>query len=154
MDDQAVWRTQPPAAGWPPPPAAGWPPPPAGVRRGTPWGLVVAGLVVSVCALVAVLALAGWLAITGVLFPVGGESLTGRLPEAPAEGALPGPVLASAVGSRITEDGGDVSTMTCPSTPSVAQGVVTVCHGSISGAAWSVVVIFEDAAGTFTLDPV
>jgi hypothetical protein len=30
---------------------------------------------------------------------------------------------------------------------------VTVCHGTISGATWAVVVYFEDAQGRFTLNP-
>jgi hypothetical protein len=42
--------------------------------------------------------------------------------------------------------------LSCPATPSVAQGVVSVCHATIDGDPRAVVVLFEDNAGSFTLD--
>ncbi|WP_375423962.1 DUF4333 domain-containing protein [uncultured Friedmanniella sp.] len=77
--------------------------------------------------------------------------LTGRLDAAP-KGALGGGTLQSAVSKVIIEDGGGVTQLTCPATPSVAQGVVTVCHATIDGDPWAVVVLFEDTDGSFTLD--
>lgn len=77
--------------------------------------------------------------------------LTGRLESAP-RAALSGPTLQSAVSKVIIEDGGDVTQLTCPATASVAQGVVTVCHATITGDSWAVVVLFEDSDGSFTLD--
>ncbi|MET9023468.1 hypothetical protein ABZV93_26195 [Actinopolymorpha sp. NPDC004070] len=42
----------------------------------------------------------------------------------------------------------------CPDVASVVQGVVAVCHGTISGDQWAVIVYFEDAQGHYTLVPV
>jgi Domain of unknown function (DUF4333) len=147
MYENAAGPAQYPPGGWAPQP---WtPPPPAPPRT----GLVVAALVTSIVALGAVILLAGWLAVTGTLFPTGGSTLTGTLPRDPAGAELAGTDLAAAVTDRITEDGGDVSGMKCPDTPTVDQGIVSVCHGSISGDPWAVVVFFEDARGRFLLDP-
>ena len=55
---------------------------------------------------------------------------------------------------RITKDDGDVSNMKCPDTPKVDAGIVAVCHGSIDGGRWAVVVFFENSRGRFTLDPI
>jgi hypothetical protein len=41
--------------------------------------------------------------------------------------------------------------MRCPDTPAVNQGVVTVCHGSVSGAPYAIAVFFEDNAGAYPL---
>jgi hypothetical protein len=84
----------------------------------------------------------------------GGGPLTGGVPNLAAGAALRGSVLSAAVTDRIHIDGGDVSDMACPDTPSVDQGVVTVCHGWIDDEKWAVVVYFEDADGTFTLEPI
>jgi hypothetical protein len=91
---------------------------------------------------------------SGVLDHSGSSGpLTGQLSQAPAGAALSGADLAAAVSGRIQQDGGDVSRMSCPDTAGVAQGVVTVCHGVISGSDYAIVVYFEDKQGRFTLEP-
>jgi uncharacterized protein DUF4333 len=136
------------ASPWAVPPAA-WaasPPRPA-PRSRLALGLAVTSLLLSLLALVAVVAIGALLFLGG-----GDEPLTGQIPGVQGQ-SLPGPGLAAAVRGRIQADGGDVTAMTCPATPRVAQGVVTVCHGQIDGGAWAVVVYFEDASGTYTLAP-
>jgi hypothetical protein len=81
-----------------------------------------------------------------------GGPLTGQLSRAPSGDALPGATLATDVSHRIISDGGDVTRMDCPDTARVAQGIVTVCHGAISGSDYAVVVYLEDRDGRFTLN--
>jgi hypothetical protein len=118
--------------------------------------MAVASLVMSAAALVGVLLIGAWLLFSGAPLPGDDATpLTGQIASARPGSALPGAELSDAVRQRVEEDGGggDVSGMACPQTPSVDQGIVTVCHGTISGAAWAVVVYFEDAQGRFTLNP-
>jgi hypothetical protein len=123
-------------------------------------GWAIASLIVSSLALVGVIILGVVIAATAATFDLGDTGgtggmvpLTGQLASAPA-GALAGADLADTVQRRITQDGGDVSRMDCPETSHVVQGVVTVCHGSVSGSDYAVIVFFEDAQGRFTLEPV
>lgn len=117
-------------------------------------GTAVASLVMSAAALLGVLLIGAWLLFSGAPLPGDDATpLTGQIASARPGSALPGAELSDAVRQRIEEDGGDVSGMACPQTPSVDQGVVTLCHGTISGASWAVVVYFEDAQGRFTLNP-
>jgi hypothetical protein len=120
-------------------------------------GLSIASLIVSCLALVGVIILGIVMAVTAGTSDPGGTGgtvpLTGQLAARPA-GALAGADLADTVQRRITQDGGDVSRMDCPETSHVVQGVVTVCHGSVSGSDYAVIVYFEDAQGRFTLEPV
>lgn len=118
-------------------------------------GPAILSLILALLALLGVLALAGWMFLSGI--PLLGETkspLTGKLPAVPTYGALAGARLAPAVSATVEQDVGVVSNLKCPETPRVAQGVVTVCHGSISGNAWSVVVFFENRDGQFTVLPV
>ena len=115
-------------------------------------GLAIASLVFSLLALLAVLAVGAWLFVSGA--PIPGETkspLTGRLPAVLTNGTLPGASLATAVSATLQRNGEEVSNVTCADTPRVAQGVVTVCHGSSSGDPWGGVVVFENRDGQFTL---
>ncbi|WP_375431526.1 DUF4333 domain-containing protein [uncultured Friedmanniella sp.] len=140
--------------GWSPgPPTPPMPAPTPRPSHASLAALILAGtaLLVAVVALVVVL-----VGGAGLGPGEGGGSgwnapLTGRLDSAPTND-LAGGTLQSAVSQVILEDGGNVTQLTCPATPSVAQGVVTVCHATIDGDPWAVVVLFEDADGTFTLD--
>ncbi|HSR25423.1 MAG TPA: DUF4333 domain-containing protein, partial [Candidatus Eisenbacteria bacterium] len=139
-----------PTQGWPAPPFAYAPTP----YRRPGSALAIASLVVSLVALVGVVLIGAWLFLSGAPLPGDSRStLTGKLPAMTAGAALAGKDLSAAVSARIQDDGGDVARMDCPDTPKVDQGVVTVCHGSISGETWAVVVYFEDTRGHFTLDP-
>jgi hypothetical protein len=62
--------------------------------------------------------------------------------------------LAEQVSSVVEDDDWSVDDMSCPMTPRVRQGAVTVCHAQIEGDAWAVLVVFEDAQGRFVLDVV
>ncbi|NYH88710.1 DUF4333 domain-containing protein [Actinopolymorpha rutila] len=84
--------------------------------------------------------------------PADGGPLTGKLTTTTA--GVRGADLEDVVTNRITDDGGDVEAMRCPDVASVNQGVVAVCHGTISGDQWAVIVYFEDAQGHYTLVPV
>jgi hypothetical protein len=119
-------------------------------RRGL--GLAVSSLVLSLLAMLGVLGVAAWMFFAGI--PLPGETaslLTGRLPAVPTNGTLPGARLAAAVSATVQHGGEEVSDLRCPDTPRVAGGVITVCHGSSSGAPWSVAVVFENRDGQFTL---
>lgn len=114
--------------------------------------LPVISLVVSACAPIGVIGLAVAFGASGA-FGAGGQApLTGQLSSAPV-GALRGDALVRNLTSVINDDGGDVSDLRCPDTPTVQQGVVTVCHGTISGGAWAVAVFFDDSQGRFTALP-
>lgn len=115
--------------------------------------LALIGLIISLVALAGVLGLAAWLAVSGVLSDPGQAPLTGQL-QGSSGSTVRGADLEAEITSVIRADGGEVTEMRCPDTPSIAQGVVTVCHGSISGDPWAIVVFFEDSEGRFTLAPV
>jgi uncharacterized protein DUF4333 len=145
------------------PPSYVWPAslmhPPTPQRNSTS-AMAVASLVLSLVALLGVVVIALLLMADGASVPDEGEGvrsggpLTGRVPNLSAGAALRGTVLAASVTDRIHIDGGDVSDMTCPDTPRVDQGVVSVCHGWIDDEQWAVVVYFEDDGGKFTLEPI
>lgn len=121
----------------------------------TSLGPAIVSMVFSLLALLGVLALAGWMVVSGTHLPGETKSpLTGKLPAVPTNGMLQGARLVAAVGATVGHDVSEVSNLKCPDTPRVAQGVVTVCHGSISGDEWGVVVFFENRDGNFTLLPV
>lgn len=162
--------TQPMAQGAPmptPPLLVGWAPPPPPYAPGNPMPFAPVphayaapkssrpALVLSIISLVvAVVSLLGMLLMAAAMFGGGSVGpLTGTVPSVTPGSALTGEALASAVSSRIEDDGGQVDAMTCPETPKVEQGVVTVCHGGIDGGDWAVIVFFEDATGKYTLDP-
>lgn len=123
------------------------PPPPVRPDRGSSSKLAIVSLVLSSLALLGVVVML-------VLFlgggPGDGGPLTGKLTTTTA--GVRGSDLEDMVTNRITDDGGEVEAMRCPDVASVVQGVVTVCHGSISGDQWAVIVYFEDAQGHYTLD--
>lgn len=114
--------------------------------------LPVISIVMSALALLGVIALAASVALSGALDAGAAAPLTGQLDPAPS-GPLRGDTLVDNLSEVIRNDGGDVSDLRCPDTPSVQQGVVTLCHGTISGAAWAVAVFFEDSQGRFTALP-
>lgn len=116
--------------------------------------LPLISLIISLVALAGVLGLAAWLAVSGALAGPGQGPLTGQLRDLSPGSTVPGADLETDLTTIIDADGGEVREMRCPDTPSIRQGVVTVCHGSISGDPWAVVVFFEDAEGRFTLQPV
>jgi hypothetical protein len=146
----------PPPPGWSP---HGWgrpEPEPPRYLPVRPSRLPVVAVVLASLALVLALAAGVAVMVGGPGSQDGGGSgwgapLTGRLDSAP-NAALGGGTLQSAVSKVILEDGGGVTQLTCPATPSVGQGVVTVCHATIDGDPWAVVVLFEDTDGSFTLD--
>jgi hypothetical protein len=115
-------------------------------------GLAIVSLICSLLALLAVLGVGAWMFVSGI--PLPGETkspLTGRLPAVPTNGTLPGARLATAVSATLQRNGEEVSNVTCAETARVAQGVVTVCHGSSGGDPWGAVVVFENRDGQFTL---
>ena len=122
-------------------------------------GLTIAAFVMSALALLGVVAIAalGLLASLGPFGPGDGTGgtvpLTGTLPSTTTLAPLSGDDLQRGVSTRITQDGAGAVDMTCPQTRQVAQNVTTVCHGTIDGDEWAVVVFFEDADGAFTLLP-
>ncbi len=156
MYDNPTAGTPPPGP-WGSPPPYGYPfppPPPAAPdQHGRPI-LPIVSLVVSIIALIGVVGVAGWLVTSeSGLFDGGAASTpTGQLIALPKGAALPGPDLAIAVTQVLEEDDSEV-TMACPATPRVDQGVVTICHGTIDGDDWAVVVFFEDPGGHFILQP-
>ncbi|WP_020141997.1 DUF4333 domain-containing protein [Terracoccus sp. 273MFTsu3.1] len=119
-------------------------------------GLTIAAFVMSALALLGVVAIAG-LGLLASLGPGDGTGgmvpLTGTLPSTTTLAPLSGADLERAVSTRITQDGAGAVDMTCPETRQVTQNVTTVCHGTIDGDEWAVVVFFEDDNGTFTLLP-
>lgn len=116
--------------------------------------LPLISLITSLVALGGVLVLAAWLAVSGALFGPELGPLTGQLSDLSPGSTVRGADLEAELTTIIRADGGEVSEMRCPDTPTVGQGVVTVCHGSISGDPWAVIVFFEDSQGRFTLQPV
>ncbi|EWT00296.1 hypothetical protein N865_16525 [Intrasporangium oryzae NRRL B-24470] len=136
-------------AGWTQP----WTPPAPYVpapRAGSGNGLAIAALVMSIIALVCVVGM-GALAVLAGGGPGSTTPMTGTLPSGSTVTPLSGADLSRTVSARIAQDGSTVDEMQCPATPKVAQGVVTVCHGTVDGGDWAVVVYFEDAIGSYTL---
>lgn len=115
--------------------------------------LLVASIILSSAALVGVLGIVIWLIAVGAPGAGGGGPLTSSV-NVPAGGRLLGDDLAASLQQRIRADGGDPTRTTCPDTARVDQNVTTVCHGSIDGEDWALVVFFEDTAGSYTLQPV
>lgn len=152
MDDKSAGSPPPP--NWYPAPQVPVPPGPPPSPGLPPW-LSVASLVVSAVSLLGLVGVLLWLALVGGPLTGGGEStLTGQVPAMSTSGPLPGPELARVVGDVIEHDGAEAALMTCPDTPRLDQGVVTVCHGTIDAEGWAVVVYFETKQGLFTLQPV
>jgi Domain of unknown function (DUF4333) len=118
-------------------------------------GLTIAAFVLSVLSFLGVLAIFAFVALAFWTSGPGGSMapLTGQVTVAAGQ-ALPGDDLANAVEQRIVDDGASNVALTCPATPKVDQGVVTVCHGDIDDTEWAVVVYFEDNLGAFTLNPI
>jgi hypothetical protein len=125
---------------------------PSATADGRGAGLAILSLLLSLLALLGVLGVGAWMFVSGI--PLPGETtspLTGRLPAVPTNRTLPGVRLAAAVSATLRDRGEEVSNLTCPDISRVAEGVITVCHGSSSGDPWSVVVVFENRDGQFTL---
>ena len=139
------------AHGYAPQPPPPWgphaPPAPPAVPGLTVLAVVLAGLAL-LLALVAVVVVA--------VSSAGGARgpLTGRVGEVRPGSVLAGAALSAEVTRLVEDDGGEVGRITCPDTAAVGPGVVSVCHGSISGEEWAVVVFFEDEAGSITLLPI
>lgn len=128
--------------------AAPPPPPPTPTRSALP----AVSLAISALALLGVIILTASLALSGAFSSGNDAPLTSQLSPAPS-GILSGDTLSNALTDVIGEDGGDVSDLRCPETPAVRQGVTTLCHGTISGAAWAIAVFFEDDQGRYTALP-
>ena len=100
-------------------------------------GLAIASLILSFLALVGVLAVAGWMFVSGT--PLPGETkspLSGELQAVPTNRTLEGARLAAAVSATVENNLGEVSNLTCADTARLTQGVVTVCHGFSGGDPW------------------
>ena len=108
-------------------------------------GLAVTAIVLSGLALVSVLAMAAFI----FLAPggSGGWVLSGEV--TPIDNGVTDVALRDSLVSLIEDDGGSVDEIECPPRSQVGQGLVTVCHGSVDGWAWTGVVVFEDDDGTF-----
>jgi hypothetical protein len=115
--------------------------------------VAITSLIISLAALAGVLGLAAWLAVSGAFSGPAQAPLTGQLQHSGSGSTVRGADLETELSAIIADDGGEVTEMRCPDTPSLGQGVVTVCHGSISGEPWAVVVFFEDSEGRFTVQP-
>ncbi len=111
--------------------------------------LAIIALVVSGVALVAVLAMAVFLAVSGGGGGGGAYALHGEV-TAVDHGASEFD-LEEAIASTVQDDGGSVEEITCPVRSQVGQGLVTVCHGSVDGFDWTGVAVFEDDTGAFVL---
>ena len=160
----------PPASSVPPggpalgagPPAPGAPQAPIGPPPGTPpWGytpqpyamprqrgrgLAIAAIVMSSIALLAVLLMV----IVAFAVPYTGTA-TGKVTSVGAGGGLDGGSLEQAVRSAMSSNGGEVTSIDCPDTAKVDQGVVSVCHGTMDGSDGPLVVFFESPSGDFTV---
>lgn len=111
-------------------------------------GLAVTALVISCLALLLVLGLITFVAVTGFFTPPG--ELQGTAPQVVAGEPYKGTLLADELSRVITADFGEVGSMTCPQTPVEAQVVVS-CHGVVDGYDSTLEVTFEDVLGHFTL---
>jgi hypothetical protein len=146
----------PPPPQWPPVP---YPAPPRGAHS----GLAIASFVLSLVALVGVVFI-GLVPFLGAAIFASSDPFmedmgspvpaTGELPPGHEGGRLEGADLSAAIADLTEQSIGDVTELKCPNTPAVDQGVVTVCHGSLFGEPMSLIVIFENKQGRFTLDTV
>ena len=140
-----------------PVPAQQWasaPAPPAYAPLGAPRnrnGLAVAAVVMSALSLVGVLVL-GILVATGGPGGGGSDLLEGSV--SATSGTVDGKALAASVRRIVTDDGGDVTRLTCPGSTTVSAGTVVVCRGRVSDADWALLVVFEDAEGSFVVNPI
>jgi hypothetical protein len=150
MSDQYAPTPFPaPTPQWAAPPA-----PPAYASLGAPRsrdGLAVAAVVMSALSLLGVLVL-GILFATGPGGGAGSDLLEGSV-SAPS-GTVDGKALAASVRRIVTDDGGDVTKLTCPASTTIAAGTVVVCRGRVSDADWAMLVVFEDAEGSFVVNPI
>ncbi len=122
---------------------------PPGARRST-HPIAVTALVLSIAAIVLVmLAVVGGLVASG--FFDSGYILEGTAPQVVAGQPYAGTDLADEVRRVIERDGGDVTSMTCESTPEVGPGAETTCDGEVDGWEESVSVTFDDERGHFSL---
>lgn len=81
----------------------------------------------------------------------GGVTVTGQLDAKPT-GILTGDALVKELTATLEATGSTVERLQCPDTPTVGQGVVTVCHGSVDYEPWALTVFFETDAGAYTVD--
>jgi hypothetical protein len=108
-------------------------------------GLAITAIVISGLALLAVLGMAVFLGIGAAM---GGSYVLSGKVTVVDKGASYSALQDSLV-AAIEDDGGAVDEVVCPERSQVAQGLVTVCHGSVDGYDWTGVVVFEDDEGTF-----
>jgi hypothetical protein len=140
------------------PPAQWQPTPPAGKQHN---GLAIAALVVACLALVIVVG--GFVSqlVFGFIFT--GESSSngefpssssqeGTAPQVIAGHIYPGALLQDEVERVVRGDEGEVTSVSCPPTPAVVVGAVTVCQGGVDGSDWTFRVTFRDRLGHFTLE--
>jgi hypothetical protein len=142
-----------------PPPQPYWQPPPAAPKQN---GLAIAALVVASVALLmglggfaaplAMAAMFGGLGSSGGGYSPSSSSMPGTAPQVVAGQAYPGTLLQDEVARVIRADGGDVKSISCPSTSVVVATAVTVCHGAVDGSNWTFRLTFEDLVGHFTLE--
>jgi len=104
--------------------------------------------VLSCLALLLVLGLIAFVAVTGSFSPPG--ELQGTAPQVVAGEPYKGSLLADELSRVIKNDFGDVGSMSCPETP-VQADVVVSCHGMVDGYDSTVTVTFHDSRGHFTL---
>lgn len=137
-------QQQPP---WSPQQPQQWQPSPPAPTQSK--GLAITALVVACLALVMVLGVVVFLLVAGTFSSVG--DLQGTAPQVVAGAPYPGALLADEVSRVISNDGGDVGSITCPETPDVRPGVAALCHGVVDGYDSEVTVTFGDGVGHFTL---
>lgn len=132
---------------WAPPPPSmpqGYAAPP---KRGN--ALAITAVVLSALALLVALGVGVAILVIGGSSGPGG-ALSGQV--TPVGGAVASNDLQAELTKIITDDGGSVDTITCPTRSPIGQGLVTVCKGSVDGYDWTGIVVFEDAEGTFVLN--
>jgi hypothetical protein len=118
--------------------------------------LGVISLIASGLALLGVIGLFAWsfsppLGLPPEDFGPAPAPLTGQLPAVPNGRQVPAEDLTDAITKRLEVDGWDVGSMRCPQVTGLGQGTVSVCHATMDGSDWAVIVFFEDAKGTYTL---
>jgi len=147
---QQPWPPQqPPAPSFlPQPQTQTWQPTPPAPKQNN--GLAITALVVACLALVLVLAVIVSGVLSGFMPPVAGN-LQGTAPQVVLGEPYPGALLADEVSRVISNDGGDVGSITCPDTSDVKAGVASVCHGLVDGFESAITVTFQDGVGHFTL---
>ena len=149
---QQPWPPQQPPPSPPPflqqPPSQPWQPNPPAPKQNN--GLAITALVVACLALVLVLAVIVSGVLTGFMPSVAGD-LQGTAPQVVLGEPYSGALLADEVSRVISNDGGDVGSITCPDTSDVKAGVASVCHGLVDGFESAITVTFEDGVGHFTL---